>query len=593
MAAEIVERERKHAVKARDDAAAPFRVAVKNHFAVAVRLEHVAAAAELLTKGSIVVDLTVYDESKLTVLTHERLPAIFGKVDDGEASVPKRAGAPAPCALRVRTSVGQTCIDGPYEWDGRRCRSIGFEDASNAAHDGTMLYHASRAIRSVVSAADPNLRTWKRAALLLPAQVFARGLEALLPIAMAAWFGRSAATDAYWASYALFLFALSLVASAFQDSALVPVLTELLATDLPEHRRTTRSLVGSASVMGVLVGIVFVSLASGYFAFLAPSEARAPGLLLWPFAALAPAIALRSLFAGMLQARGTLQVAPLTAGAGAVVQLGVLFALKARLGISVVPFAQLAAEVVNAAGMAVALRGDDRFSLSPAFTRTAASVRIFRLIFSQVLGTAVTRANPIVDQSFAFRAGVTGAVTALRYSVDVATAPTMLLEATLFQVIFVDLSRAAAVKDWERFRAQITKGILQVSGVIVLTSIALALLRRPIMHFVFAHGEMDQGGVDLLVQLLPWALIDAIPFAVLLILVRANVALQNTHIMLPLGILNVGLNAGLNALLLRPFGLGGLLAATAGTQAIIAILLFVSLQRSLRSKIQRGVLSDK
>lgn len=441
-------------------------------------------------------------------------------------------------------------------------------------------------------APEDNLRTWKRAALLLPAQVLARGLEALLPIAMAAWFGRSAATDAYWASYALFLFALSLVASAFQDSALVPVLTELLATDVPEHRKTTRSLVGSAGVMGVLVGLTFVALATLYFELVAPS-ARAPGLLLWPFAALAPAIALRSLFAGMLQARGTLQVAPLFAGLGAVVQLSVLFALKSRMGISVVPLAQLAAESVNAAGLAVALRGDDRFALRPTLDRTPASKRIFRLIFSQVLGTAVTRANPIVDQSFAFRAGVTGAVTALRYSVDVATAPTMLLEATLFQVIFVDLSRSAAAKEWARFRSTIHKGIFQVAGVILVTSAILAALRKPIMQLVFAHGEMDAGGVSLLVDLLPWALIDAIPFAVLLILVRANVALQNTHIMLPLGIINVALNAALNALLLRPFGLGGLLAATAGTQATVALLLYVSLQRSLRSKTQSAVFVDK
>ncbi|MFO0662637.1 MAG: lipid II flippase MurJ [Polyangiaceae bacterium] len=437
-------------------------------------------------------------------------------------------------------------------------------------------------------------RTWKRAALLLPAQMFARGLEALLPIALAAWFGRSGATDAYWASYALFLFALSLVASAFQDSALVPVLTELLAEDPDEHRTTTRSLVGSAGIMGTLVGVAFVALATAYFAFLAPTdETRPSGLLLWPFAALAPVIALRSLFAGMLQARGTLQVAPLSAGLGAAVQLAVLFALKSRLGIAVVPFAQLASEAVQATSMGIVLRGDDRYDLRPLFERTAAAKRIFRLILSQVLGTAVTRANPIVDQSFAFRAHVTGAVTALRYSVDVATAPTMLLEATLFQVVFVDLSRAAAARDWNRFRAITRRGILQVSGVIALTSALLAVLRRPIIELVFAHGAMDAGGVELLVSLLPWALIDAIPFAVLLILVRANVALQNTHIMLPLGIINVALNAALNAALLRPFGLGGLLAATAGTQAIVAIILYLALQRSLRSKIQSGVFVDR
>src|SRR5260370_17002207 len=69
---------------------------------------------------------------------------------------------------------------------------------------------------------------------LLPLQVVFRGGEALLPLVLAAWFGRTAETDLYYVLATYFVFAGAVLTGAFQDSGAVPVLIELRSND-PER----------------------------------------------------------------------------------------------------------------------------------------------------------------------------------------------------------------------------------------------------------------------------------------------------------------------------------------------------------------------
>ena len=63
----------------------------------------------------------------------------------------------------------------------------------------------------------------RTALLLLPLQAVFRGGEALLPLFLAAWFGRNDETDLYYLLVAYFVFAGALLTGAFQDSAVVVV----------------------------------------------------------------------------------------------------------------------------------------------------------------------------------------------------------------------------------------------------------------------------------------------------------------------------------------------------------------------------------
>jgi len=67
----------------------------------------------------------------------------------------------------------------------------------------------------------------------------------------------------------------------------------------------------------------------------------------------------------------------------------------------------------------------------------------------------------------------------------------------------------------------------------------------------------------------------------LLVLARGHVALQNTRIMLPLGILNASLNLAFDLLFVRAFGLQGIAFATSLVHMVIAVVFWWLLRRRL------------
>src|SRR5207237_5295909 len=90
-----------------------------------------------------------------------------------------------------------------------------------------------------------------------PWQSLSRAGAALLPILVAAWFGRSAATDLYSLLAAVFTLAGSLIFSCFKASALVPVLMDLERRQPDAVPRLVGAVCGyallAASALAVLI----------------------------------------------------------------------------------------------------------------------------------------------------------------------------------------------------------------------------------------------------------------------------------------------------------------------------------------------------
>src|SRR5262249_53415214 len=154
---------------------------------------------------------------------------------------------------------------------------------------------------------------------LLPLQIVLRGAEAALPIFYSAWFGRSSATDAFTLLWALFGLAGALVFSAFQDSALAPILIGIAARDPRAAKRFVGAVLGRVLVFGgslaCLCGVVALTVAR-----VVTGDAW-PGLVL-PFVALLVATGVRTLCAAVLNAGDRYRPAPLATALGSVIALG-------------------------------------------------------------------------------------------------------------------------------------------------------------------------------------------------------------------------------------------------------------------------------
>ncbi len=413
------------------------------------------------------------------------------------------------------------------------------------------------------------------ALLLLPLQAVSRGVEALLPLLLALWFGRSEATDIYYFAWAAFALAGSLVFSAFQDSAVVPVLAEVKLVD-PGVAPTVRgSLLAHTLAAGALLATAFGALAAAWFAIRYAGSARALALaLVPPFSAYLVALSVKAFLSSILAAEHHYTPLPVASALGAVVTIAAIAAAKGAVSVAAVPWGSFAGEVAAALVLAASARSAG-IAIAPTFARPEPVRRIARLVASEVGGSAVTRLNPVVDQLMAAMAAVAGGGTLLKLSGDVASVPTSLLQAALLPVLLTHLSDDFAARDVAKLRATVRRALAAVTGILVVATAVLWVLRTPLVHLAFAHGAMDPAGVERLARLLPYHLVGLAPFGALLVLARAHVAAQNSRIMISMGILNAALNAGLNFAFLPALGLEGIALSTSCTYAVVAIVFAV------------------
>jgi putative peptidoglycan lipid II flippase len=425
--------------------------------------------------------------------------------------------------------------------------------------------------------APPNIA--RTALRLLPLQAVLRGGEALLPLALAAWFGRGQATDLYYLLAAYYVFAAALLTGAFQDSGAIAVLIEVGSRRPEELPEVAGALLGHTLAVGAVLSVTMGALACVVFGPTAFSPALALELVALMSLGLV-AIAVRAFYVGLLNARGVFRAHPVGSGLGMVVTWSLLAWGQRAVGVRAIPAAMLVGELVAIGVLGTITRRGLSLRIVPSLRRSEPVRRILSLVRLETTGTLITRINPLVDQVMAGLAGVVGGGTLVRYAGDVAALPTSILQATVFPVL---LSRLAHEVERPAHFRETTRRTLGVVTTLLLVSAALVTaLRRPLCVLLFAHGAMDRAGVDRMADILPWALVGVAPFGALLILARAHVALQNSRIMPSMGVLNATLNLGLNALFVRFLGLSGLLLSTSVTYMVVALVFWMRLPASVR-----------
>ena len=427
--------------------------------------------------------------------------------------------------------------------------------------------------------------------MLLAAQVVFRAGDAILPLLLAAWFGRSGATDVYYFSWAAFAFAGSLIFSAFQDSAIVPILTDLRVAG--EHHglaaRVRGSLLAHTLVVGGVLSAIIGMVAIATFAWRYGGASHTTELALAArmvpiFCAYLVALAVRTFFVAVLNAEHRYMAHPMSGAASVIVTIGLIASFHRAQGVFVIPIAALCGELVAIGVLAQIAIGFLGLRFPFTLERPEPVRRFAKLVASEAGGGALTRINPVVDQLMAGFAGVIGGGTLLRYSGDVSSVLTSLLQASLLPVLLSVLA-TEATRDDDRaaFRATVSRALFWTCALMIAASMLVYVVRAPLLRGVFLRGEMDAGGVDRMIEILPYHLVGAAPFGALLVLARAHVALKNSRIMISMGVLNASLNLIFDVLFVRGMGLRGLALSTSFTHLIVAVVFYFRLESALRA----------
>ena len=405
--------------------------------------------------------------------------------------------------------------------------------------------------------------------MLVPVALFARAAGFVVPILIAGWFGVRAETDAFFFALSVPSVLLVLAANAM-GTVVVPPLASIRVHSPERLASVVAGAALASAALSTSAGIAFalaIPLAMPHFttfdAYTQALAARYTWMLL-PFVSFVGAL---SVVRAACEGMGAFRLAGLAPLARALAVLVTVWVGKAS-GPDVLPVGMGVGALFEFLWLAAVLRTAGVQWAIPVFP--AESLTALRALGPVLIGEAMVALNLVVDKAFA--AGLSdGSVTVLEYADRARLVPQTLLEASLLPVAFQTWATSRAHGDHKSQQASAKQAL---RWVFLLAPPALAGMivgREAIVRLLFDRGAFPDGRIVETANTM--ALFIPAIFASLLgaLLVKAHIVAGRYGLIFHLGCLSLALNAVLNLILSRHFGILGLAASTSVTTVVVTI----------------------
>ena len=401
--------------------------------------------------------------------------------------------------------------------------------------------------------------------------------------------------DAFFAAFRLPDLVFQLVAAGALSSAVIPIVSALLATEDTARAWRVVSTIANLMLAGLLVlAVVVLVAAPAIIPAITPGfsqEQWSRTVDLTRIMIFGPIfLALGSLATSVLNAQGRFAASAIAPIVYNLAIIGAALFLVPSLGVTGLAIGVVAGSVVHLAVQILPLRAlgfrYERFvDVDDAEARQA-----LKLMAPRALGLGAGQITFVVVTSLASTLFI-GAVTGFNVAFTLLQIPIGVIGVPLGIVVLPSLSREAAVGNLTEFAALMSRAIrLIVFVMIPITAIAI-VLRSEVVRLLFGDAKLDAFALDQTATTLAAFLVGLTAHALIAVLARAFYARQDTRTPVAAAILAVVVNSTLAALLVGPLGLPGLGLAIAIAAWLETIVLIVLLKRSLPELAIRPVLS--
>jgi putative peptidoglycan lipid II flippase len=206
--------------------------------------------------------------------------------------------------------------------------------------------------------------------------------------------------------------------------------------------------------------------------------------------------------------------------------------------------------------------------------RDPAVARTFKLMVPVTIGLGLININAVIDQLFATHfLNPNVAPAAIVRAFRLYMLPQGVFSVAVATVLFPLLSRHASRRDWSAFQSTVGTGLRLISFLLIPASVAAAVLATPIVRLLYQHGQFGAGATEKVAPALAAFALGLTFNGTMLMLNRGFFSLQLPWIPSIVAVLNLVINAGLDAVFYR-FGIWGIPLSTsvvniAGTAALL------------------------
>jgi putative peptidoglycan lipid II flippase len=425
----------------------------------------------------------------------------------------------------------------------------------------------------VATIAPPSVPTpapvGRTALALVPLVVVSRGAGFFVSIAVAAWYGVGAATDAWYWAQGLPAVAL-VVASSAAATAITPHLARLRVVD----PRAEGALIGGAAAWAAL-------LAAGAclpLCVLGPTLVRATSFepatrelaarFLWEAVPVAALMSAAAVLRAACEVRGRFRSVSLLPLCRAVASLAFLAASRSWLGVHALPWSLVAGELVGIAisvGVLKSMRVPLGVGMGTALRTLVGDVGLL------LVGEVLVALHVLADKG---TAGLLppGSVATLEFASRARVIPQTILEGTLVMVAFSTWSRLRAESQPEAARAQMAQSLRWTVAIAAPVLAGMFVARHLLVAVLFLRGEFGADDAARTASMLAWYLPGVLPTLLATLAMKALVVERNLALVAWMGLGSLALKIVCNATLVQALGLPGLaLSATLVSLAVAAV----------------------
>ncbi|MEJ2184152.1 MAG: lipid II flippase MurJ [Nitrospirota bacterium] len=187
---------------------------------------------------------------------------------------------------------------------------------------------------------------------------------------------------------------------------------------------------------------------------------------------------------------------------------------------------------------------------------------------------AVIGINPIVDKAMASWLGK-GSVSVLHYADRLYMIPVTFVSTGLMVTLLSHWSGRYYEEGIERLHGDVKKAIKIVGLLALFITLALVLVRQPLVRLAFGRGAFDQTMLPEVGWVWVCYLLGFVPYMLGNVFARAHLTTKNTRILMQCAFCAGVLNVLLNYILMKPFKVAGI--ATATTLASIFTFCFLTI----------------
>lgn len=413
----------------------------------------------------------------------------------------------------------------------------------------------------------------------------AKAVGFLIPFFIAAWFGVSAETDAFFFAYGLILFLSSMFAPVV-ESVIVPYISEARAKN-DDVGKFVGNILGVFSVgLSVLMGVVLLCI-KPVMAITTNFDPHALNLIYRLLVESTPLVILlfwSSVLAGTLNTYGKFTFPAISPAFRAIVNLSIIYLFKDVLGVHAIVIGYVGGEIIRLITLLLIIIKLKLFHLLISIQFHSRLWKFLKTASYQAIGMVAVGLNPLIDQAMASWLGE-GNVSVLSYADRLYMIPISVLVAGLFPVVLSHWSKGYYQnEDREWLSQQVKKAVKLVFIVAAAVLVFFIIFSRPLVALAFARGRFDLNVLDTLWISFVFYVIGLIPYVTGSMFTRAHLVLKNTSLLMKLAMLNCVLNMIFNYLLMQVFGVAGIALATSVTTFMISILLFLSFSQFKKEK---------